>query len=184
MPDIPVSSQGALSRTWRLQKIVSNTLASTFRLRKMGPEATFQEVSDISKTWGAFCCEHVGMRQEIEGQPLLDEPCLYVANHVSYLDIVFLMSILPVTFIAKKEVAERPVFGAGATAAGTVYINRSSNRSRLEVSQIIGRAITQEKKSIGLFPEGTSSINVKPWKKGAFKVAHDYGFKVQPVRIF
>ena len=181
---LPQSHHGALYRAWRIQHVLRKTLHSTAKLRRLPANPDPADIFEISQDWGKNLCNRVGLRQEITGTPYLDEPCLYVANHVSYLDIVFLMSLLPITFIAKKEVAEWPIFGAGATAAGTVFINRSSSRSRSLVAQTIGDAITQQKKSIAIFPEGTSSMDMKPWKRGVFSVAKEFGFKVQPIRIF
>jgi 1-acyl-sn-glycerol-3-phosphate acyltransferase len=170
-----------ISRLDRLRKIFSHTIRSTQALRV--PGVTHVDALRIGERWGQDVLKIAFKEVEVLGQPFTSEPCLYVANHVSYLDIPLLMAYLPVTFISKKEVSTWPVFGAAATAYGTVYLDRGSARSRFAVAKTIGEAISKGGKSIGIFPEGTSSMEVQTWKRGAFSIAKEYGFKVQAIRI-
>jgi 1-acyl-sn-glycerol-3-phosphate acyltransferase len=64
-----------------------------------------------------------------------------------------------------------------------VFVDRSSTQSRHEVALAIGDSIKNRKKGVILFPEGTSSVRGKAWKKGAFHIANKMGLRVQPVRI-
>src|SRR5687767_15347845 len=52
----------------------------------------------------------LGVRIEVSGEPIYGKPCLYVANHMSWLDILVLSAVRPMCFIAKKEVAGWPLF--------------------------------------------------------------------------
>lgn len=163
------------------ERILERTLRDTLRLRK---NPSREEVAQITLGWGRYCCEWTGIRIATSGPgPYTVEPCLYVSNHVGYLDIPLLMSQMPLTFVAKTEVEQWPLFGAGAAAAGTVFVKRDNMKSRQSVLEAIGKAIAEDGKSIALFPEGTSSMGVLPFKKGGFAVAMERGFKVQPIRI-
>ena len=53
---------------------------------------------------------------------------LYVANHVSWFDIICLGSILNARFIAKKEVASMGIFGLLSTLSNTVYIDNENKK--------------------------------------------------------
>ena len=66
----------------------------------------------------------LGVRIEVSGEPVYGKPCLYVANHMSWLDILVLSAVRPMCFIAKKEVAGWPLFGILATVGRTLYIDR------------------------------------------------------------
>jgi 1-acyl-sn-glycerol-3-phosphate acyltransferase len=96
------------------------------------------------------------MRVEVTGEPLKDRACLYVANHVSWLDVVVLSAIAPMCFIAKKEVARWPLFGTLASIGRTLYVDRDRRhdvgRSRRAVQARLhgGEIVT-------LFAEGRSS---------------------------
>jgi lyso-ornithine lipid O-acyltransferase len=98
----------------------------------------------------------MGIRIDVKGTPLSGAACLYVANHVSWLDILVLSSVAPVCFVAKHEVARWPLFGLLATVGRTIYINRD----RRHDVKAVGAAIRQrlsEGECIVIFPEGTSS---------------------------
>jgi lyso-ornithine lipid O-acyltransferase len=98
----------------------------------------------------------MGIRIHVDGKPVSGRPCLYVANHLSWLDILVLSAVQPMCFVAKKEVADWPLFGALATVGRTIYLDR--NR-RLEVGS--ARTVLQQRFAAGeivtVFPEGTSS---------------------------
>jgi len=112
------------------------------------------------------------------------EPHLYVGNHVSYLDILVLMSIPSMSFVAKKEVARWPFFGYPARRLGTIFVDRKSPKSRKEATENIAQAIHEQKQSIVVFPSGTTSIDEsKQWRSGAFHIAHKYNIPVQPFWI-
>src|SRR3546814_3312535 len=55
-------------------------------------------------------CRLLGIEIERHGQPSGRHPTLYVANHVSYLDIEVLGALLKASFVAKAEVATWPFF--------------------------------------------------------------------------
>ncbi|MFV2091496.1 MAG: lysophospholipid acyltransferase family protein, partial [Hyphomicrobiales bacterium] len=49
---------------------------------------------------------------------------LLVANHVSWLDILVIGSLAPLSFVAKREVAVWPLFGSLARLQRTVFVDR------------------------------------------------------------
>ena len=57
------------------------------------------------------------------------KPCLIAANHVSWLDIPVLSAALPVSFIAKREVAGWGIFGSLARLQRSVFIDRERRHS-------------------------------------------------------
>jgi 1-acyl-sn-glycerol-3-phosphate acyltransferase len=90
---------------------------------------------------------------------------LLVANHLSYLDILLLSSLVPCVFVAKSEVSGWPMFGWFARMAGTIFVNRESRRDAARASEAI-RSALREDALVVLFPEGTSSngAEVLPFK--------------------
>ena len=112
-------------------------------------------------------------------------PTIYVANHISYLDIIILGSLLNGLFIAKSEVADWPIFGAMAKIQNSVFIKRS--RSAIDAFKNVVADLLKSKKSVILFAEGTSTdgTTVKPFKPGLLEAAYTEGVEaiVQPVAI-
>lgn len=88
--------------------------------------------------------------------PLPKEAVLIVANHTGWLDIVIFSAVMPISFVAKSEVATWPFFGTLARLQRTVFIERS-RRSQTGESRdsIAARLLAGD--SLVLFPEGTSS---------------------------
>lgn len=129
-------------------------------------------------------CHLLGVRCEVIGAVPSSGPMLLVSNHVSWLDIVVLSSMAPVSFVAKREVSSWPVFGTLARLQRTVFVDRSRRHavgvSRDEMSERLEAGDT-----LVLFPEGTSSDGrrVLPFKTSFFASAGLPGVLVQPVSL-
>jgi 1-acyl-sn-glycerol-3-phosphate acyltransferase len=81
---------------------------------------------------------------------------LVVSNHLSWLDILVLQSLMPGSFVAKTEVRRWPVVGYLAQACATIFVDRSSPRSARSMVEDTAAAIAQGY-AVVVFPEGTSS---------------------------
>lgn len=80
---------------------------------------------------------------------------LFVANHLSYIDIVILGGCFKGAFISKAEVRSWPGFGFLAVLQRTVFIKREKSAARAQTEEIRRRLETGD--SLMLFAEGTSS---------------------------
>src|SRR5688572_4458498 len=78
----------------------------------------------VARLWQRFVCFLIGIRVTVTGAPADGRPLLLLANHTSWLDIPILASVAPVSFIAKKEVANWPVVGFLAKAQRSVFVDR------------------------------------------------------------
>ncbi len=93
-------------------------------------------------------------------------------NHLSFLDIVLLMSIFPVRFLSKAEIANWPFMGWIARAVDTVFVNRDDKASREKARDSLARLRTFP--AVVLFPEGGIFLpahELKPFRFGAFEIA-------------
>lgn len=83
-----------------------------------------------------------------------NQPGLIVANHISWLDIPIIGSLLPVRMLAKAELRHWPILGWLFRGAGTLFIQRGAQASQLrdELQQVL-----LQQQSLLFFPEGTSS---------------------------
>jgi 1-acyl-sn-glycerol-3-phosphate acyltransferase len=91
-------------------------------------------------------------------------------NHVSYLDILALVSVAPVRFLAKDEVRTMPVIGQVAKAIGCVFVNRDDKESRAAARTKL--ALVETFPPIVLFPEGKRNPGdqLLPFRYGAFEI--------------
>ena len=95
---------------------------------------------------------------------------LYVSNHVSWMDILCLGSLLDAQFIAKKEVAEMGLFGFLAKLNHTFFIDNTNQRKSFSYNEII-QAKLVKKQNLILFPEGTTSDgnSIRSFKSSFFE---------------
>jgi lyso-ornithine lipid O-acyltransferase len=87
--------------------------------------------------------------------PRPGEPALVLANHVSWLDIVALGSLRPLSFVAKSEIAGWPVIGWFAVLQQTLFIDRARRGATAEVNRALGQRLAAGE-LIVLFAEGTT----------------------------
>jgi len=69
-----------------------------------------------------------GIRIRMDGHVAKAKPLMIVSNHVSWLDIVVLSTIGPVSFVAKSEMAVWPLFGQLAKLQRTIFVKRQERR--------------------------------------------------------
>lgn len=104
-------------------------------------------------------CRIIGFSIQRVGEISRLRPTLFVSNHSSYLDIMVLGAVIPGCFVAKKEVADWPVFGPMSKLQRTVYVARRSRDVADERDVLIGRLESGD--NLVLFPEGTSNDGVR-----------------------
>lgn len=118
-----------------------------------------------------------------EGELMTSRPCLYISNHISYLDIFVLGSKVPGTYIAKAEVASWPLFGTLAKLQKTLFIERKGRKVANQIEQVQRHLL--DNSNLVLFPEGTSSIgtHVAPFHSSFFQAADNNQVTIQPITI-
>ena len=108
---------------------------------------------------------------------------LIVANHISYLDIPAMGSLIDCAFIAKAEVAGWPVFGLLAKLQNTVFVSRSASRAHADLDAL-SHSVEREVPII-LFAESTSSDgrDVLPFKPALLSPYLGQDIAIQPATI-
>ena len=115
---------------------------------------------------------------------LANQPCVYVANHRSNLDVITLCEILPsnTLVIGKKELRRIPLLGRIFVRGGNIPINRKDADAARKAIERAERTIREHGISIFIFPEGTRDYGrLLPFKKGAFHLARNAGVVIQPL---
>lgn len=106
--------------------------------------------------WHRIACRTVGIRVREIGKPARERPLLIVANHVSWLDITVLGSRMPLSFVAKTEVASWPVFGLFAKLQRSVFVDRQRRSATGRTAEELGTRLASGDAMV-LFAEGTSN---------------------------
>lgn len=107
---------------------------------------------------------------------------LFVANHISWLDIFVLGGVFELRFLSKHEVRGWPLFGWLSAASGTLFIQRGSG-SEAAVDAIRKALVSGD--HVLIFAESTTSdgTGVKPFHPRLFKAAIESERPIRPVMI-
>ena len=144
-------------------------------------------INEMPVVYHRMVCFILGIRVRVHGVRSAVTPTLFVCNHVSYLDIEVLGSLVPGSFVAKAEVATWPFFKTLAKAQRTIFVERTSSKASTSRDEMLRRLDTGD--NLMLFPEGTSSdgTRVLPFRSALFGVAQlrrdDKPIVVQAVAI-
>ncbi len=141
----------------------------------------------VQRFWGRALVLGAGVRVRVHGGEHMSQhdACVYVANHVSWFDVFCLASVLPRwSFVAKQELRKIPIFGRGAEAVGTIFVQRRSRKSATEMYEKAAKRIN-EGASVVVFAEGTrgDDYSLRPFKKGSFVLAMTAGVPIIPLII-
>lgn len=133
--------------------------------------------------WSGGLMRIFGWRTRRVGTPL-PGAALFVANHVSWLDIELMHSQRVVGFVAKSEISRWPLIGWLARRGGTIYHRRGSNESLAGVLHLMVARL-QSGQAVGVFPEGGTSAGdtVRTFHARIFQAAVEAAAPVQPVAL-
>lgn len=137
----------------------------------------------VIRWWSAGLVRVFGFRLRRVGEPL-PGAVMFVANHVTWLDIVVMHSQRMMGFVAKREIAGWPVVGWMARRAETIFHKRGDSESMGGVlHEMLARLRTG--RSVGVFPEGRTrdGREVGPFHARIFLAAVEAGVRVQPVAL-
>lgn len=141
----------------------------------------------VPELWHRGVCRIFNIQFYIEGTPYKSSQVFYMCNHLSYLDIPMLGSVIKqASFLAKSEVKNWPVFGFLSTLHQTEYIERKRT-AVAEAAEALTNKVANGRNLI-IFPEGTSTDGrtVRPFKSSLFVLALDSkntDLHIQPVTI-
>jgi len=133
--------------------------------------------------WARRLLPALGVDLEIAGHPRMDIP-LWVANHLSWVDPVVLMSLRPMGTIAKGEVTGYPILGRWAKRSGIHFVDREDATSRAAALASFTASLKRGQNML-LFPEGTTTRGERlaTFYEGGLRCAFVLGLPAQPLRI-
>lgn len=137
----------------------------------------------VARWWSGRLVRIFGFRVTRVGEPL-PGAVMFVANHVSWLDILVMHSQRMMAFVAKREISRWPLVGWLASLAGTIYHHRGNNESLHGVMhQMLQRL--EAGKAVGVFPEGrtTPGLRIETFHARIFQPAVLGQVPTQPVAL-
>jgi 1-acyl-sn-glycerol-3-phosphate acyltransferase len=145
----------------------------------------FKTVFKLKKYWGVVLRAVCFMRLSVKYEGNFPKaPYVVVANHSSYLDIVFMYAVVPhfFVFMGKYELLKWPLVRIFFYEMN-IAVNRGNSK---EAHNALVRAADAIEKgsSLALFPEGTIPLNTPNlgrFKNGAFKLAIEKQVPIVPM---
>ncbi|WP_119716902.1 lysophospholipid acyltransferase family protein [Cognatilysobacter tabacisoli] len=137
----------------------------------------------VIRAWQAGLVWIFGFRPRRLGTPL-PGATMFVANHVSWVDISMLHSQRMMGFVAKREIESWPLVGWLAARGETIFHHRGNTESLGGVlHEMLARL--RHGRSVGVFPEGGTrgGGEVGPFHARIFLAAVEAGVPVQPVAL-
>lgn len=133
--------------------------------------------------WSGLVLQTLGVKVDADLR-YLRPGALVVANHVSWIDIFVISSVLPVAFISKAEVRQWPIFGWLAAKNDTVFLKRGSRGHAREIGLQI-TSLLAVNRHVAVFPEGTTTdgTHVQHFHAALIQPALAEGYPVLPLAI-
>ncbi len=127
----------------------------------------------------------VGARVAIVGTPLRRD-VFFIANHISWIDILAMAGASGTAFVAKWELSQVPVIGWLCRLNRTVFVKREHRMGVAEQINALREAL-EDNWSVTVFPEGTvtDGHSLLPFKSSMISVLEPPppGVLVQPVAL-
>ncbi len=144
-------------------------------------------VRKIARFWCRLIFLCAGKRLIIKGMENIEKgkPYLLLANHTSLFDIMAVMAFMPeIYWIGKEYLIKIPLFGTFLKKWGYLPIfTKSIKKSRQSIETAV--RIAKLGKTIGIFPEGTRTIDgsVQDFKRGFLTILKNSRLDVLPVTL-
>jgi 1-acyl-sn-glycerol-3-phosphate acyltransferase len=167
-------------RLYRLSRLLLHLVYGCYCVGVLFPFYSWPRRFAAIKRWSRGILHIVRLRLTVRGSlPAGDAPTLIVSNHVSWLDMWVVNSVVPVRFVSKADVRRWPVLGFLVTRAGTIFIERSKRHDTVRTNRNMVQALLR-REHIAIFPEGTTTdgTELKPFHASLFQPAVGAGARV------
>lgn len=168
----------------RLARLILHALGAVCYGTLVYPFITQEKQHDYVKRWSQKLMNISRVRVRIINQENLSPRSLIVANHVSWLDIYVIYSVIFGHFIAKASMAKWPLIGWMCRKTGTLFIERTSGRNLKNTLNTLVENLKSRERCI-FFPEGTTGQqgSLLPFHPNLFEGAILAGLPIQPCAI-
>jgi 1-acyl-sn-glycerol-3-phosphate acyltransferase len=145
----------------------------------------------LLRLWHRTATWLLGIRIHRFGRLAEGRPLMLAANHISWADITVMAAVADVSFIAKSEMSDWPIFGWFARMQRSVFVERQRRRKSGEQAGEVANRLARGDVMV-LFAEGTTSDGniMLPFNTTLFGAAsmmltetHHDAMWIQPVAI-
>jgi 1-acyl-sn-glycerol-3-phosphate acyltransferase len=174
------------ARLWRSARLIAHLLQGVATAAVVLPRLLPKAREERIRQWCATVLDILQVKVHVRGQvPANAQAVLFVANHISWIDIWVLKAQLPMRFVSKSEIRGWPVIGWLAEQAGTLFVTRHKRQETGKTMSSVEEAL-QAQDNLCFFPEGTTTdgTELKPFKSSLFQAAVNARARVWPMMLF
>jgi 1-acyl-sn-glycerol-3-phosphate acyltransferase len=157
-------------------------------IKHKGKDETDAYLAKLVRNWSDFVLKIAGLNLTVIGKENIpNEPCVFVGNHQSNLDIPAILANMNrlTGAIAKKDMEKIPIVSYWMRQIHCVFLDRENPREALKS---ISEGVENLKNgySMIIFPEGTRSRSnsMGEFKKGSMRLATKAGVPIVPITIY
>ena len=165
----------------RLFRIALHIVSGVLTIMLIFPYCREAARLSLIQRWSRRVLDILGVSLSVQGAK---EGSMRVANHISWLDVFVINSVVPSTFVAKDDVRRWPVIGWLCSQTGTIFMRRDARKAaRTTAMHVTARLETGS--DVVFFPEGTTSDGRKvlPFYGALLQGSVTSGQAVQPVLL-
>jgi 1-acyl-sn-glycerol-3-phosphate acyltransferase len=155
---MPSPRTSCLTQLQRGSRLVLKLLKGVLLIGCVFPHLRPSERDMIIESWCREVLDVLSVRMNLRGEipPGKVSSALFVANHVSWMDILVMNACRRVRFVARAEVRQWPLLGWMAARTGTIFFKRTSPCELARVAKSVATFLRRGD-CIALFPEGTTA---------------------------
>ena len=173
-------------RAWRFSRLFWHLCWGLFLSSFWLPRLQGERRKNLVRRWSAAILTILNVRLQVSGfvPNAVTPQGMYVSNHISWLDIWIINSLLSPRFVAKSEVRSWPFIGWLAEKGGVIFIERARKQDTLRVSGAAAETLAQGE-SLCVFPEGTTTDGsfMVPFRSSLLQAAVDTGVLMRPMAL-
>ncbi|MFM6929807.1 MAG: lysophospholipid acyltransferase family protein [Bdellovibrio sp.] len=159
--------------------------AGFFALILRDPKKRRHAFQKNTRFFSGLMLKSLGLKLIVTNRPTdSHQGSLIVSNHMGFIDILILASVMPVSFITSHEMKENTLLGPITELAGCMYVERRSRTRILEEMKSLAMAL-KEGFDVVLYPEATSTNGerVLPFKRTLMMAAAEAGVPIRPAVV-
>jgi 1-acyl-sn-glycerol-3-phosphate acyltransferase len=181
-----ITRTGCLTRIGRGIRLIGKLSEAFVLVWLVFPYIESSRQDSIIERWCRNVLDILDIRMIVQGQapPGRVQAVLFVANHISWMDILLLNACQRVRFVAKEEVRSWPFIGWIAARTGTLFLRRTSTHQLARVMKSTAASLRRGD-CIAIFPEGTTTdgSSVQAFHSGLFESAIEAKSLIWPIGI-
>lgn len=183
---MPHPCTGRLTQIIRGARLAGKMIEGLFLIGIIMPVVRPHKRDVIIEQWCRDVLRTLSIRLVLHGErpPEKASSVLFVANHVSWMDILVINACRRSHFVAKDEVRRWPLVGWMAARTGTLFLKRTSVHELVLVTERVTASLRRGQ-CVALFPEGTTTdgASLHTFHSGLFESVIQAEALVWPVAI-